>query len=90
MTNQERLDKFKTLYRMREGFTSVIAITSDDKFLAAIYKKTEIVSKKTNELNVHEGHIFYCRVNTIQEYIEKLSPYIQAKAEVKQLEEKTV
>ncbi len=76
MTNRERLDKFKTLYKMREGFTCIIAVSGDDKFVGAIYKRGELTSKKTNEISVYEEHIFYCRVNTIQEYIEKLSPYI--------------
>jgi len=76
MTNRERLDKFKNLYRIREGFTGLIAITTDDKFLGAIYKKIEIKSKKTGIQDIAEGHIHYCRVNTIQEFIKELESYI--------------
>ena len=31
MTNQERLDKFKTLYRCKEEYTMSVGITGEDK-----------------------------------------------------------
>jgi Mg/Co/Ni transporter MgtE len=76
MTNRERLDKFKSLYKLKEDFTILLAITTDDKFLGVVYKKIEIKSKKTGIKDIAESHIHYSRVNTIQEFIKNLEPYI--------------
>lgn len=77
MTNRERLDKFKTLYKCKEGFTIQTAITTEDKFLGVVFKIVEIRSYKKNTKDNAETHIFYCKVKTIQEYIEQLTPYIE-------------
>lgn len=76
MTNRERLDKFKTLYKCKEGFTISTAITEEDKILGVVFKEVEIVSTKRGTRDVCNSHIFYCKVKTIQEYIEKLEPYL--------------
>jgi len=76
MTNIERLDKFKTLYKCKKGFKLIVGITEADKFLGVVYKEIEIVSRKTGIKDIAEGHIKYVKVNTIQEFIEQLTLYI--------------
>lgn len=76
MNNKERLDKFKTLYKPKEEFTLLVAITQQDKFLGVVYRKVEIVSTRRGTKNIAETHIFYCKVVTIQEFLKELEPYI--------------
>jgi len=76
MTNRERLDKFKTLYKCNKGFKLIVAVTEADKFLGVVYKEIEIISKKSGIKDIAEGHIKYVKVNTIQEFIVELTPYI--------------
>ncbi len=76
MTNRERLDKFKTLYKAIKDHRITTAITEEDKFLGVVYKEVEIISIKKGTKDIADTHIFFCKVKTIEEYIEKLSPYI--------------
>ena len=84
MTNRERLDKFKTLYKAKQGYYITTAITEEDKILGVVFKEVEIVSTKRGTKDIANTHIFYCKVKTIQEYIEQLSPYIVSKVEIKE------
>ena len=47
MTQQEKLDKFKTLYKPKEGYTMLLSLFSNEQiFNCWIFKKVEIVNKK--------------------------------------------
>ncbi len=84
MTQQERLDKFKSTYKPREGFTLLIALTDEDKFLGVVYKKVEIISTRFKTRDVAEAHNFYVKDADIKVFIRQLDKYIE-QAEVLQI-----
>jgi predicted CopG family antitoxin len=78
MTQQERLDKFKTLYKPKEGYTMLLSIYNES-FNAWLFIKIEIVNKKGNK-DIAERYIGLVKDKDIQEFIKQLDKYIEKKS----------
>jgi hypothetical protein len=85
MTQQERLDKFKTLYKPKEGYTMLFSLT--DTFNAWVFKRVQIISRKglVFKLNFSpddyaDTYLCYVGNKDIQEFIKELDNYIEKKS----------
>lgn len=76
MTQQERLDKFKTLYKPIVGHSILTGISDEGHLVGVVYKNVEIVSKRYGK-EIAETHIFYSKVKDMLQFIKELEPYME-------------
>jgi hypothetical protein len=79
MTQQERLDKFKTLYKPKEGYTMLLSLCNGDLFVSWIFKKIQITSKRGIKDDA-ETMVGVVKNKDIQEFIKQLDNYIEKKS----------
>jgi len=84
MTQEEKLTKFKTLYRPKSEYSLLIGLTQSKNFLGAVYKKIEIKSVRYKTTDIAESHCFYTNVKDIEQFVKDLTPYVD-RVEIKQL-----